>query len=123
MAYAEYEDTLEAFLASLSTESPDDFTQSDREKIKWYIKSDGCTDVPDFYVSACEEHDFYFRTRHDFSGKIISFKEANRRFRLRIQKQSKFGVWSPLSWIRWAGVSLFGRNAWKRNQCYRGALG
>ena len=116
--FYEYEDTLIDFLSSLSCSNPDDFTDHDWQLIKFYTKSDGCTGVADAYVKACWEHDFYFRTRHDFAGKIISFRESNRRFRLRIQRLSHFGVCSPMAWWRWAGVTAFGRQAWvSRKTC------
>jgi len=110
--FFEYEETLEDFLQALSTRDPDIFTDSDWNLIRFYTRSDGCTRVTNLHVRACYEHDFYFRTHHDFCGHVISFWEANRRFRIRIQRLSHLGACSPISWWRWLGVTLLGRNAW-----------
>ena len=93
------------FIESLSTSDPDRLTPADIDKIRWYIKSDGCSGVPDLYVEECIKHDFYYRTKHDFSGRLIRKKEADLRFRRGIQRKSKLGVMSPLSWERWLGVT------------------
>lgn len=110
--FFEYEETLEDFIKALSTNNPDIFTDADWNLVRFYTRSDGCTKVPNIHVRACYEHDFYFRTHHDFCGHVISFWEANRRFRIRIQRLSRFGICSPVSWWRWLGVTLLARNAW-----------
>lgn len=102
------------FIESLSTSDPEKLTAQDIDKIRWFIKSDGCTDVPDFYVEECIKHDFYYRTHHDFSGRLIRKKDADIRFRRGIQNKSNLGVMSPISWERWLGVALFGTKAWER---------
>lgn len=112
LMFEEYEDSIEDFLETLGYTNPDYFTKREWELISVYVRSDGCTNVPDFYRNACVEHDFYFRTHHDFEGKVISFMEANKRFRMRIQRLSKFGVCSPLAWWRWAAVCVFGGRFW-----------
>ena len=117
--FFEYEETLPDFLQALSTNDPDKFTSTDWALVRFYVRSDGCTRVPDIYVKSCWEHDFYFRTHHDFCGHVISFREANRRFRIRIQRLSRFGVCSPVSWWRWLGVALLGRSAWAGKKSYR----
>jgi len=117
--FAEYEDSLEWFLKDLSCDNPDNFTDEDWRLIRAYTRSDGCTGVADIFVKACWEHDFYFRTHHDFNGKVISFWEANRRFRRRMQWCSKLGFLSPVSWWRWLGVSLFGKAAWEGKRKFR----
>lgn len=66
------------------------------------MTGDGCTGVPDFYKSCCDEHDEHYST-HD-----ITRSEADQRFRDCIQQQSKLGKLSPLSWWRWAAVRSFG---------------
>ena len=77
--------------------------------------SDGCTGVKDIYVSACHEHDFHYRFAHTFAGtpeapgESITKSEADTRFRQVMQWQSPLGRFSPVSWIRWSGVRLFGR--------------
>jgi hypothetical protein len=72
------------------------------------LKSDGCTGVPDFYLDACYEHDVHWRTGHTLDGQRISTRQANLRFRLVIQDRSPFGRFSPMSWWRWAVVSVTG---------------
>lgn len=113
--FSEYEESLEWFLQKLSTSDPNQFTDSDWDLIHAYTRSDGCTGVIDFYIRACIEHDFYFRTHHDFEGRLISFTEANMRFMRRIQKLSKFGIFSPLAIERWLGVTLLPQShkAWE----------
>ena len=105
------------FIASLSTSNPDNLTPADIDKIRWYIKSDGCTGVPDICVDECIKHDFYFRTGVDFSGKLISFKDANSRF--------FNGLWHKRHYIlactRWLGVSFTpqAKAAWRKREAYR----
>ena len=77
------------------------------------LKSDGCTGVPDFYKLGCLEHDTSYRTGHDPYRNIISKEEADKRLRWYIQKESVFGVLSPMSWWRWAAVRMFAGKAWK----------
>ena len=105
------------FIESLSTSDPSGLTPADVDRIRWYIKSDGCSGVLDIYVDECIKHDFYYRTKHDFSGRLISKKEADLRFREGIQRKSKFGAVSPLAWWRWLGVTLFpqAHRAWSGN--------
>jgi hypothetical protein len=78
--------------------------------------SDGCTGVKDIYVECCWEHDFHFRYGHTLDGDPITFKESNAQFRRCIQSRSKLGRFSPLSWIRWAGVTLGGKHIWDRHR-------
>ena len=123
--FSEYEDTLLDFLKDLSTSDCNQFTEADSKLVKNYVKSDGCTGVPDFFVEACREHDFYYRTHHDFEGKLITRSEADKRFRLRIQSLSKVRS-TPIriagffiSWWRWLGVRLFAGAAWRgRGTCH-----
>ena len=76
------------------------------------LKSDGCTGVPDYLVWTCLEHDAHFRTHKMIDGTPIDFATANYVFRVRIEQGSGLGVFSPVAWWRWAGVSVFGRKAW-----------
>ena len=78
--------------------------------------SDGCTGVPDFYLEACSEHDFHYRYGMTLYGQPITFREANTRFRRVIQMLSWWGVLSPVSWWRWAGVSIGGRRIWRKHR-------
>lgn len=118
--FAEYEESLEWFLQQLSSPDPDFFTDADWALVRTYTRSDGCTRVPDWHVKACWEHDFYFRTHHDFRGQVIGFVKANALFRRRIQRLSRYGIFDILSYTRWLGVTLFGRHAWIGQQHYRG---
>jgi len=117
--FSEYEDTLNQFIKVLGKSNPDEFTQREWDLIWAYTKSDGCTGVADIFLIACVEHDFYFRTHHDFEGKVVSFWEANKRFRRRIQCLSKLGILSPVSWERWLGVTILGKSAWEGEKRFR----
>ena len=78
------------------------------------LKSDGCTGVPDFYLDACLEHDVHYRTHHWLDGEPIFKSEADERLRRVIQARSFLGIFSPLSWWRWAAVKCFGGTAWEK---------
>ena len=70
------------------------------------IGTDGCTIVADIYLDSCLEHDVHWRTGLTIDGAPITAQQANRRFRKVIQSRSKAGRFSPVSWVRWAGVSI-----------------
>jgi hypothetical protein len=72
------------------------------------LGSDGCTMVLDFYLDACLEHDVHWRTGRTLDGALISIRQSNLRFRYVIQSRSPFGLLSPMSWWRWAGVTIGG---------------
>ncbi len=72
------------------------------------IGSDGCTGVSDIYLDCCYHHDIMWRTGHDINGKRRSTADANRIFRDCIQERSIAGKFSPVSWVRWVGVTVFG---------------
>jgi len=72
------------------------------------LGTDGCTGVPDFYLDACYEHDIHWRQGFTLDGQRISTRQANLRFRLVIQDRSPLGLFSPMSWWRWAAVSIAG---------------
>lgn len=97
---------------NLSTLNYKNLTDEDIKKIAKFIDTDGCTGVSDMYWSACVTHDFWYTHKVDFDGSPIEQKEADKRFRKLIQKKSPFGFFSPMSWWRWAGVSLFGKKFW-----------
>lgn len=105
------------FIASLSTSDPDKLTDADIDKIRWYIKSDGCTGVPDICVKECVKHDFYFRTGVDFSGKLISFADANKHFFNGLWKNRHY----LLACIRWVGVTYLpqAKAAWHKREALR----
>lgn len=92
----------------------DDFPYWDELRAWAKINSDGCTCVKDIYVDACYEHDYHYRHGFtfptvDFPSHPINEAQANTRFRIVMQWESRFGRFSPISWIRYAGVSVFGR--------------
>ena len=78
-------------------------------RVRWVAKemgSDGCTGVADWHLDACYEHDLHWRTGLTLDFKPITTAQANRRFRLVIQSRSWCGRLSPLSWLRWIGVTV-----------------
>ena len=75
---------------------------------------DGCTGVPDYYISCCDYHDFMYRTHTDINGDPVTRSDADAMFRRCIQASSRFKKGSPMAAWRWMGVRLFGRRAWKK---------
>jgi hypothetical protein len=72
------------------------------------LQSDGCTGVKDFYQDSCLYHDVLCRTGVDpFTGEPITAADADYALRRSIQDRSRFGRFSPMSWIRWIGVRTF----------------
>jgi hypothetical protein len=80
------------------------------------LKSDGCTSVADFRIDCCYEHDIPYATGLDVFGKPQGKAQTDKEFRQCIQERSPLGRLSPMSWIRWAGVRLFGRGIWAKKQ-------
>lgn len=76
------------------------------------LGSDGCSGVPDWHLDACLEHDIHYRTHRTLAGDSITKAQADTLFRQRIQADSRLGVFSPMSWWRWAAVAWFGQKAW-----------
>lgn len=101
------------FLFTLSTTDYKQLTPLDISRISDFIKSDGCTGVPDWFLDDCIVHDWWYRMKIDFNGSPISREEADKRYRWMMQRRSVFGVYSPMAWWRWAGVKLFGKSAWQ----------
>ncbi len=134
--FNEYENSLETFLGILGESDPAKFTKREWHLVWSYIRSDFCTGVIDFMKWACVEHDYYFRTHTDFSGKVIGFMEANRRFLVRMiylsnpfrESQnialnafgSLIGHANLMAWWRWAYVCLFTRRVWDRRESCHG---
>lgn len=83
-------------------------------KVASMLDSDGCSGVPDFYLESCLEHDIHYRTHHTLDGRSISRRQADMRIRRVVQSRSRFGVLSPLSWWRWAGLRILGGKAWRK---------
>ena len=77
------------------------------------IKSDGCTGVKDFYRDCCVIHDLAYRYAINPWGASVSRSQADAGLRACIQSKSLLGAFSPVSWVRWAGVRIFGRFHYK----------
>lgn len=71
---------------------------------------DGCTGVADIYVECCHNHD-----AHYWLGDITR-AEADKEFRQCMQEMSPFGVFSPMSWWRWAAVRWLGQAGWDHHR-------
>jgi hypothetical protein len=102
------------FGLTLSTTDHLKMTADDIKKIGEFVCTDGCTGVTQIYKAACVIHDFYYVTHRDFQGTPITKAEADKRFRQVLQKLSFFGILSPMSWWRWAGVKAFGHMFWDK---------
>ena len=73
------------------------------------LGSDGCTGVKDFHKDCCLLHDIFYRTGVDLAGNPVSRAEADATLRDCIRSRSRFGRFSPMAAVRWAGVRMFGR--------------
>jgi hypothetical protein len=73
------------------------------------IGSDGCTGAGAVFRDCCFEHDIHYRTGRTLDGQPITKAQADDRFRACMQARSVLGWWSPMAWIRWSAVRLFGR--------------
>lgn len=90
------------------------------------LDSDGCTAVPDWLEYTCREHDVHFRTHHTLYRVPITWGQSNYAYRVRIQQGSafaglripylvdSFGFLSPVSWWRWAVLSVVSWRAWDK---------
>ena len=76
------------------------------------LGSDGCTGVIDFYKDACLEHDVHYHLKETLGGRVLTRRDADTIFRLRIMGLSPLGVLSIVAWVRWIGVRLFGAFLW-----------
>lgn len=74
---------------------------------------DGCSMALGVHPDCCLEHDMHYRTGHTLDGVIISRREADERFRACMQRNSWFGWFSPMAWIRWSAVRLFGGSSYR----------
>lgn len=90
-------------------------------------KFDGCSGVPDFYRLACDEHDYHYRFGRTIFGDAITQDEADVRMRVVIRHLAKTGLswhprsWKhvvgfPMSWWRWAALSVVGDRAWEEHR-------
>ncbi len=73
------------------------------------VKADGCTGVSDIFLDSCLEHDIHWRLGTTIYQVPITTAQANRRFRKVIQSRSLLGRFSPVSWVRWVGVTVGAR--------------
>lgn len=90
---------------------------------RWaWKRSDGCTGVSNWYLFCCWAHDFGYQTGLDpyqyWMGHRVAQgePESNTKLRWCIQAESKLGRFNPISWIRYWGVSLFGRFFYNPNR-------
>ena len=86
------------------------------------VNSDGCTVVSELFHICCLEHDLGYRhgrcPRSAFvvgwdRARTIDRAEVDRRFRDCIRAHSALGRFSPIAYVRWLGVRMFGWFAWK----------
>lgn len=85
------------------------------------VGSDGCTFVSELYHICCLEHDLGYRYGLDprsaymvgwEKARPIARAEVDRRFRECIRAHSAFGRYSPIAFVRWLGVRVFGYFLW-----------
>jgi hypothetical protein len=86
------------------------------------LRGDGCSGVPDVWGRpCCDEHDVAYRCHNDPDGQLITRAQADARFRRCLASRSPLrhlglAFASPLAWLYWLGVRLFGRRAWRAAQ-------
>lgn len=102
------------FLETLSTDDWRYFTKNDFERIEQFVKSDGCTGVPEFYHNGCVLHDWCFRTHLNFYGNDITFDESNELLHDYICSKSWLGRFSPMAHWRWLAVKHLAERPWGR---------
>ena len=73
------------------------------------LGADGCTGATNAFRDCCLEHDIFYRTGKTLDGRPITKAEADDRFRSCMMAHSVLGFYSPMAWIRWAAVKVFGR--------------
>lgn len=83
------------------------------KNIATLLKSDGCSHVTQAYQMGCLEHDIHYRTGKDVYRKPVTRAEADTYLRWYVQMESPLGALSPMAWIRWVGVRLFGSRSYK----------
>ena len=79
------------------------------------VGTDGCTGVTELYRPCCEIHDYHYRTGRSWWDDTtpISRAEADAAFWACMQARSPLKWASPVAAIRWLGVRLFGRKAYR----------
>lgn len=79
------------------------------------LGSDGCTMGSAAFRDCCLEHDVHYRTGYTIDGQPLHQHEADLRLRACIQRNSRFGWYSPLAWGRYVVLKWRGQKAWKAN--------
>ena len=79
-----------------------------------FLRTDGCTGVPDLWFRACcERHDLAYRRGIDPFGRPVTRREADRQLWRCMAQESRLGRASPVAWLYWTGVRVLGRLAWR----------
>jgi hypothetical protein len=76
---------------------------------------DGCSLATGLRKECCAEHDFHYRYHRRLDGQFISRAEADLRFLRCLQRRGWVGWWSPVAWIRYGAVRVFGERSWKKS--------
>ena len=80
------------------------------------LGTDGCTMATGAFRDCCLRHDVEYRTgRSAVSGRRLTRAEADARLRGCMQSRAWLGYWSPMAWLRWSAVRLFGGRAWRHS--------
>lgn len=78
------------------------------------LGSDGCTMATGLRRECCAEHDIHYARHRTLDGAPLTRRQADARFLACMQRRSWFGYFSPLAWMRYTAVRLFGGRAWGR---------
>lgn len=84
-----------------------DYWQLVRDKAD-ALGTDGCTMAGPAFRDCCRRHDLEYRLGRTLSGKFLTRKMADQRFLACMQSRSMLGWYSPIAWLRYAAVRLFG---------------
>lgn len=90
--------------------------------LKKAIKSDGCTDSPDFYVGCGIIHDLGYRYGIDPWGNKVNKRQIDNNFRICMEGQSWLKTWSFIAKVYWAAVKEFGYKAYAEGFDHRKAF-
>lgn len=93
----------------------EEYWQAVRKRAK-ELHSDGCSHAKDWYLDCCLQHDIAYRQGCSVDGTPMTRTHADAQFRHCIQQRSPLGRCSPMSWVRWTGVRLFGWVGWRRHR-------
>jgi hypothetical protein len=87
---------------------------------------DGCTMATGARRDCCAEHDFHYRHHQRLDGSplgkddIEARRVADLTFLRCMQRRGWLGWWSPLAWLRYAAVRIWGGAAWAQGGARRG---